>query len=71
MIDSGKCLYQKEVDVDPMMHFPQLASKLALEGAMGIMETIYNIDTITPFDQVLIEIVCNHRMSQKQPKRRR
>ena len=59
VIDSGKCLYQKEVDVDPMMHFPQLASKLALEGAMGIMDTIYNIDTITPFEQVLMKFVCD------------
>lgn len=65
VIDSGKCLYQKEVDVDPMMHFPQLASKLALEGAMGIMDTIYNIDTITPFEQVLVRVVYDPQDESK------
>ena len=34
------------------MHYPQVASILALEGAMGLMDTLYNIDTIQPFDQV-------------------
>lgn len=52
MIDSGKILCQKTVDVDPLVHFPQLASQLALEGAMAVMDTLYNIDMIKPLTQV-------------------
>ena len=52
VIDSGKILCQKTVDVDPLIHFPQLASQLALEGAMAIMDTLYNIDMIKPMTQV-------------------
>ena len=33
VIDSGKILCQKTVEVDPLIHFPQLASQLALEGS--------------------------------------
>ena len=52
MIDSGKILCQKTVDVDPLVHFPQLASQLALEGAMAVMDTLYSIDMIKPLTQV-------------------
>ena len=52
VIDSGKILCQKTVDVDPLIHFPQLASQLALEGAMAVMDTLYNIDMIKPLTQV-------------------
>ena len=51
-IDAGKCLYQKTLEIDPLMHYPQLAAYLALEGGMAVMDTLYNIDTITPMDQV-------------------
>ena len=34
------------------MHYPQLATFLALEGGMAVMDTLYNIDTIKPLDQV-------------------
>ena len=52
VIDSGKILCQKTVDVDPLIHFPQLASQLALEGAMAVMDPLYNIDMIKPLPQV-------------------
>ena len=51
-IDAGKCLYQKTLEIDPLMHYPQLATYLALEGGMAVMDTLYNIDTIKPMDQV-------------------
>lgn len=52
MIDSGKILLQKEIEVDSMFHYPQLAMQLAIEGGMAMMDTIYNIDTIKPEMQV-------------------
>ena len=51
-IDAGKCLFQKTLEIDPLMHYPQLATFLALEGGMAVMDTLYNIDTIKPMDQV-------------------
>ena len=52
MIDSGKILLQKDIEIDPMLHYPQLAMQLAVEGGMAMMDTIYNIDTIKAQAQV-------------------
>ena len=64
VIDSGKCLYQKEIDIDKSMHFPQLASMLALEGAMGMMDTLYNIDTIRPYVQDESKTTQAHKITK-------
>ena len=64
MIDAGKCLYQKCIKIDPLIHYPELASKLALEGAMGMMDTLYNIDNITPIEQDESEVVLAPKISK-------
>lgn len=68
MIDSGKILFQKTIQIDPLFHFPQLATHLAIEGAMAIMDTIYNIDTIQPIVQVFFPVQFAFRMNRRQPK---
>ena len=52
MIDSGKCLYQKKIENDPLVHYPGLAASLAREGGIGVMETLYNLENISPWIQV-------------------
>ena len=37
-----------------MLHYPQLAMQLAIEGGMAMMDTIYNIDNIKAQPQVQI-----------------
>lgn len=57
MIDSGKCLYQKKIEIDPLVHYPELAAYLAREGGIGVMETLYNLENISPWIQVRCMIV--------------
>ena len=40
-----------------MLHYPQLAMQLAIEGGMSMMDVIYNIDTIKAQPQVL-NLIC-------------
>ena len=53
MIDSGKCLYQKKIEIDPLIHYPELAAHLGREGGIGVMETLYNMENISPWNQVM------------------